>query len=94
MAGGAVDFLHCNQLVRDITAEEAYEMWASGAIDLILDVRSLSEYASNGDPAAHNVCGVRAFSHALAHLSPPLLLRDVHARVPPCMRHCTLATLR
>ena len=57
IAGGEIDYLHCNQLVRDITAEEAYEMWIAGTIDLMIDVRSPSEFESAGDPAAHNACG-------------------------------------
>jgi|EP01046_Picozoa_sp_COSAG06_P034064 rhodanese-related sulfurtransferase len=54
---GNPDYLHCNQLVRDITAEEAYAMWTDGIIDLIIDVRSPTEYESAGDPNAHNACG-------------------------------------
>ena len=40
MASGKVDHLHCNQLVRDITAEEAFKMSTDGVIDLIIDVRA------------------------------------------------------
>ena len=57
VASGDVDYLHCNQLVRDITAEEAHRLWTSGALDLIIDVRSPTEYASQGDPTAHDACG-------------------------------------
>ena len=49
IAGGEIDYLHCNQLVRDITAEEAYEMWIAGTIDLMIDVRSPSEFESAGE---------------------------------------------
>lgn len=54
---GTPDYLHCNQLVRDITAEEAHDMWLAGTIDLIIDVRSPTEYESAGDPNVHNQCG-------------------------------------
>ena len=54
---GNPDYLHCNQLVRDITAEEAYDMWINGIIDLVIDVRSPTEYASAGDPNSHDPCG-------------------------------------
>jgi hypothetical protein len=32
-------------------------MWTSGTIDLIIDVRSPTEYASAGDPNSHDQCG-------------------------------------
>ena len=57
VAGGTVPNLACNQLVRDITAAEAYTLWQQGDIDLIVDVRSQEEYEGLGDPSQHNVCG-------------------------------------
>eukprot|EP01048_Picozoa_sp_COSAG05_P041322 COSAG05_NODE_21677_length_270_cov_0.602339_1_plen_67_part_01 len=56
VASGSVRNLACNQLVRDITAEEAYKLWLDGVIDVIVDVRSPSEYASLGNSSRHDKC--------------------------------------
>ena len=57
VASGSVKNLACNQLVRDITAEEAHKLWLDGTIDLIVDVRSPSEYASLGNSSRQDKCG-------------------------------------
>ena len=57
VAGGSVPNLACNQLVRDITAAEAYSLWVEGKIDLVVDVRSEAEYESLGNSTEHNECG-------------------------------------
>eukprot|EP01050_Picozoa_sp_SAG11_P027591 SAG11_NODE_7048_length_1203_cov_1.078804_2_plen_131_part_00 len=75
VAGGEVDYLHCNQLVRDITAEEAYAMWTAGTIDLIIDVRSPTEYASSPPSPPRRVCLLPDAPSTTAAAAPAALRR-------------------
>jgi rhodanese-related sulfurtransferase len=98
VASGAVGHLGCHQLSRDITAVEAHSLWTRGLIDLIVDVRSPSEYASVGNPSVRSPCG-HGFTDTwdgceIGHI-PGAVLVPLHpwnaSSLLPC-RNMTIAT--